>query len=63
MVQSKTKHYSYNMADIDSQSHDIVEALTHIRHQVTLCTIDLLSNLFLASEQELKVRYGAAMQV
>ena len=62
MVQSKAKHFSYSMADLDTQSFDIAESLAHVRHQVTLCTLDLLSNLFLASEQELKVRYGAAMQ-
>ena len=33
-----------------------------MRHEVTLCTLDLLTNLFLASEQELKVRYGSSMQ-
>ena len=61
MIQSKAKHFSYNMGDLDNQSFDIEEALYYVRHQITLCTIDLLSNLFLASEQELKIKYGAAM--
>ena len=63
MMQSKAKNLSYCMSDIDAQSHDISEAFSHVRYQVTLCAIDLFSHLFLASEQELKVKYGAAMQV
>ena len=50
------------MADVDKQSHDIYEAEHWVLHQVTLCCLDLFSSLLLASEQELKIKYGAAMQ-
>ena len=61
MIQSKAMHFSHNMADLDSQSFDIQEAFDNVRHLVTVCMLDLLGNLFLDSEQELKVKYGASM--
>jgi len=49
------------MGDLDSQSFDVEEAEFYVRNQIALGALDLLSNLFLASEQELKIKYGAAM--